>query len=431
MQLSALEDTPQYLAERVLLVISGLFVLVNITALSLQRPEAVLTNMLLFGVWVGCATGGHMLLNRFTPWRDMLIFPVVMFLCGWGLVLIDRLTPRFADRQVVWLMLGVVAMLAATAIPNLLRWLRTYRYILLSFGLILLVSTIVLGRNPSGLSTAPQLWLGIGNVFFQPSELLKIILVTFLASYLGEQAPGLRAEGLVSDQRLLWLSPRVLGPILLMWGISVVFLVLQRDLGAAVLFFLVFMVLLYVASGYMLIPLSSAVLIVLAGILAYSQFAVVRLRIDIWINPWPEADGRAYQIVQSLQAFAAGGVFGEGIGQGLPTFIPVVHSDFVFAALAEEYGLLGVIVVILCIAVLVVRGVRIAIRNDGQPFHALLAVGLSALIAIQSIMIMGGVIRLLPLTGVTLPFISYGGSSLLISFIMVGLLLRLSSVEEV
>lgn len=241
----------------------------------------------------------------------------------------------------------------------------------------------------------------------------------------------MRAENLEGGaHKGLPFSPRVYGPILLMWGISVVVLIWQRDLGTAILFFAVFLVLLYIASGYNWILISGAILIVIAGIVAYREFSVVQLRIDIWLNPWPEADGRAFQIVQSLLAFAAGGPFGQGVGQGSPTYIPVVHSDFVFAALAEEWGLLGVIVVILCIALVVTRGLRIAVRQQRNSFLALLTVGLSILIATQSLLIMGGVLKLVPLTGVTLPFLSYGGSSLLTSFIIIGLLLRLSAQEN-
>ncbi|MEO1287401.1 MAG: FtsW/RodA/SpoVE family cell cycle protein, partial [Chloroflexota bacterium] len=151
------------------------------------------------------------------------------------------------------------------------------------------------------------------------------------------------------------------------------------------------------------------------------------LRVDIWLNPWLEADGRAYQIVQSLMAFASGGIFGEGIGQGSPTYIPVVHSDFIFSALAEEYGLIGVLVLVSAICIFIMRGLRIAVQHQDRPFNALLALGLTMLIAIQCILIMGGVLKLLPLTGVTLPYMSYGGSSLLASFVIVGLLLRLSA----
>jgi cell division protein FtsW (lipid II flippase) len=294
-------------------------------------------------------------------------------------------------------------------------------------GLVLLVSTILLGSNPSGFG--PELWLGFGNVFFQPSEVLKIMLVTFLASYLSEQYPNLRPPDskIKISERYLWLSPRLLGPILLMWGLCVVVLVWQRDLGTAIIFFIVFLVLLYVASGQTLILLSGALLIVAAAFAAYHLFSVVQLRIDIWLDPWIDADGRAFQVVQSLMAFGAGSIFGQGIGQGSPDYIPVVHSDFVLAALAEEWGLLGVSVLIVCLVLLVLRGLRAALLNHERPFYALLAVGLSTLIGVQSLLIMGGVLKLVPLTGVTLPFLSYGGSSLLMSFVLAGLLLRLSA----
>jgi cell division protein FtsW (lipid II flippase) len=326
-------------------------------------------------------------------------------------------------------MLSTAVMLFAASLPQLLRWLRIYRYSILVGGIVLLVSTILLGSNPSGIAGAPQLWLGFGNIFFQPSEALKVILVAFLASYLSEQYPILRAESRLKQflAGQPWMSPRILGPILTMWSLSVVLVVWQRDLGTAALFFAVFLILLYVASGQKFILIGGAVLLILAGFAAYNLFSVVALRVDIWINPWAEADGRAYQIVQSLMAFAAGGITGEGLGLGSPEYIPVAHSDFVFSALAEDYGLLGVIVLIAAVAIFVMRGLRIGVLNQDRPFYSLLAIGLSMLISIQSLLIMGGVLKLLPLTGVTLPYVSYGGSSLLMSFIILGLLLRLSS----
>lgn len=413
--------------ERLLLGLAGLFLLVNFVSLWLVIPTNIWQAWHLV-VWIVCAVAGTRLLDEILPNRDPLIFPLSMFLTGWGLVLIDRLAPNFSDRQTIWLVISVLAMLLTASLPQLLRWLRSYRYVLLIGGIALLVSTLLLGRNPSGLAGAPQLWLGIGNVFFQPSEALKVILVIFLASYLSEQYPAMRAQSkLKVGHERAWLSPRILGPIILMWGLSILFVVWQRDLGTAAIFFAVFLILLYAASGQTIVLLGGGILLTLAGFVAYNLFSVVELRIDIWINPWLEADGRAYQIVQSLMAFAAGGLFGEGIGQGSPTYIPVVHSDFIFSALAEEYGLLGIVVVVAGLAILVMRGMRIAVQHQNRPFYALLAIGLSMLLAIQSILIMGGVLKLLPLTGVTLPFLSYGGSSLLATFIITGLLLRLSS----
>ncbi len=414
--------------ERRLLGIGGAFVLLSMLALSVSRAEFRPFDWLTVLVWVACAAIGHALLEQRLPGRDPVLFPVAMFLSGWGLVLIDRLAPNFADRQTLWLIIGTAGLLGAALVPQILRWLRTYRYTLLIVGLGLLISTIVLGRNPSGQIGAPELWLGFGPINFQPSEPLKIILVAFLASYLGEQYPALRAGNLAHEQTLP-VSPRILGPVLLMWGLSVVILVWQKDLGTAILFFVVFLILLYIASGYTLILVGGAALIGVAAVVAYYAFAVVRLRVDIWYNPWNEASGRAFQIVQSLLAFAAGGIFGQGVGQGSPNFIPVVHSDFVLAAVGEEWGLLGVIVIVVCFGVLLVRGLRIGVAQRGRPFNTLLAVGLSALLTVQSLFIMSGVLKLAPLTGVTLPFMSYGGSSLLVNFVIVGLLLRLSTVD--
>ncbi len=417
--------------ERTLLSMGGVFMLVNLLTLSLVRGIRLADGMLLAG-WVAVGVFGVWVLGQRLPKRDPLLFPLAMFLTGWGLIVINRLSEgyiyNFASRQLLWLLLGVVIMLIVAIRPEPLRWLREYRYLILLFGLLLLLSTIIFGTNPSGSQEAPQLWLGGGRVYFQPSELLKIILVGFLASYLAEQYPALRAEGLkISERGLFAISPRIAGPVLMMWLLSIVILVWQRDLGTATLFFGVFIVLLYVASSNLWVILGGGLLTVLAGGAAYTLFGVVQLRVDIWLNPWAQADSGAYQIVQSLLAFAAGGVFGQGIGQGAPTYVPVVHSDFVFAAIGEEFGLLGVIVVVVCVLILVMRGMRIAILQQERPFQALMAVGLSTLLAIQSLLIMGGTLRVLPLTGVTLPFVSYGGSSLLVNFITLGLLLRLSS----
>ncbi|MDZ4762959.1 MAG: FtsW/RodA/SpoVE family cell cycle protein [Chloroflexota bacterium] len=413
---------------RGLMLIAAAFMVVNVAALTLARGETRLSDWGIVGVWIGSALVGSAILERALPHRDPLLFPLALFMSGWGLIAIARLAPVFADRQAIWLIVSTAALIIVAVIPNVLRLVRAFRYTLLVVGLALLIGTILLGTNPSGQVGAPELWLGFGTVFFQPSEPLKIILVAFLASYLAEQYPALRAEGIDAGKRRAWsLSPRIAGPILLMWGISIVVLVWQRDLGTAILFFLVFLTLLYVASGYTPLLIGGAGLVATAGIVAYQLFAVVRLRVDIWLNPWLEAEGRAYQIVQSLMAFSAGGVFGQGVNQGAPGYVPVVHSDFIFAAIAEEWGFLGVIVVIAGFAVMITRGLHIAVAQDGRPFQTLLAVGLTAVLGVQTLMIMGGVLKLVPLTGVTLPFFSYGGSSLLISYVLIGLLLRLSA----
>lgn len=415
--------------ERLLLLISAAFMVVNWIALVMVRGTFTPEDALPLAVWMLCALIGHVILRRTLPQHDPILFPLVMFLSGWGLLMIDRLAPNFGERQTAWLAVSLIAMIIAATTPRLLNALREYRYTILLGGIMLLVTTIVFGTNPSGTQGAPELWLGTGGLYFQPSEALKVFLVVFLASYLAENYPLMRGT-LGTENRRIMFPSRVFGPILLMWGVCVVVLVWQRDLGTAVLFFAAFLVLMYTATGYGFILMAGAVLIALAAVVAYFAFAVVAQRIDIWINPWAEASGRAYQIVQSLMAFAAGGVFGDGIGQGLPIFIPVVHSDFIFAAIAEEFGLIGVAGVIVSFAVIALRGMRIALAHQDHPFHALMAAGFTTMLITQALMIMGGTLGVIPLTGVTLPLMSYGGSSLLASFIMVGLLLRLSSRED-
>jgi cell division protein FtsW (lipid II flippase) len=409
--------------ERPLLLLAGLFVLVNQVALILARDRAW-TAIWPVGVWIICASVGHAALNRRLPGRDPLLFPLVMFLTGWGLNLIARLVPSYAARQTLWMVIGLAALLAVTMLPRDLRWLRRYRYTWLIGGLALLVVTILIGENPSHYGPRLWLWLGFGRIYYQPSELLKILLVAFLASYFSEHRHFLREEMVaVGPWRVP--SPVLLGPVLLMWGLCVVVLVWQRDLGAATLFFAVFMVMFYLASGQGQVFIAGTGLLLIAAVAAYLLFDVVALRVNIWFDPWSTADSDAYQIVQSVMAVAAGGVFGAGIGQGQPTIIPVVHSDFAFVAIAEEWGMLGALAVVVALVVIVVRGMRIAVAAR-QTFRALLAAGLSVLLAVQSLLIMGGVLKLVPLTGVTLPYVSYGGSSLLTSFVIAGLLLVLS-----
>jgi peptidoglycan glycosyltransferase len=409
--------------ERLLLVIAGFFLLTVHSALTMARSLGVM-NLWHVVAWIICAVVGHLILRQRLPRRDPFLFPTMMLLSGWGLTLIDRLAPPFAVRQTAWLIIAVGAVLALASLPGHLRWLSNYRYLWLGGGLLLLILTIMLGTNPSG--GGPRLWLGIADIYFQPSELLKVVLVVFLASYLADNRLLLDIETPnVGPFRLLPL--RFLAPLILMWGISIIVLVWQQDLGTATLFFVVFLAMIYVATGKRRYVVAGGVLLLLAGLLAYQRFAVVRLRIDMWANPWPYSSDRSFQIVQSLLAFSAGGLFGQGVGQGSPTYIPVVHSDFVFAAIGEEWGLIGTLVVTVCMALLVVRGMQIAARSQARPFRAFLAAGISITLAMQSLLIMAGVLKLIPLTGITLPFLSYGGSSLLANSVMVGLLIVLSN----
>ncbi len=411
--------------ERLLLEIAAIFVWVNAVALSLVREGRVTWNHLWGpGVWLLVMVSAHVVLQQRRPQRDPILLPLLALLMGWGIVLIDRLAPNFLARQVVWVVLGTAVLLLTTILPNNLRWLRRYRYTWLIGGLALLATTLLFGVNPTGFGAA--LWLPLpGPIYFQPSELLKLLLLVFLASYFDEREALLR---LSHRQGVLAALP-YLAPLLLMWGFCMVLLVWQQDLGAATLYFILFLALLYLATGSKRYVLGGLLLLLLAGFIAYRLFPVVALRVDAWWNPWPEANDRAFQIVQSLYALASGGVLGQGIGQGFPTYIPVVHSDFAFAAIAEEWGLVGSLGVVALFVLLAHRGMRIALLRK-RPFQTYLAAGITILFSAQALLIMGGVTKLLPLTGVTLPFISYGGSSLMVSCVMAGLLLFLSGMHE-
>jgi cell division protein FtsW (lipid II flippase) len=378
-------------------------------------------------MWAGTLAAAHLALFRFKPGHDPLFLPIFGLLTGWGVLLIDRLAPNFLGRQVIWVALGTAVLLAVTILPANLRPLRRFRYTWLLLGLLLLAATLIFGVNPSGFGAEQWLPLPIpfiGRVYFQPSELLKLLLVIFLASYFADRDALLRQSRAAGWRGAL----PYLAPLFLMWGFCMVLLVWQRDLGAAALYFLVFLALLYLATSDRRYVIGGLALLGVGAVAAYYLFDVVALRVDAWWNPWADALDRSFQIVQSLYAVAAGGIFGQGAGFGFPTYIPVVHSDFVFAAVAEEWGLVGSLGLLALFMFLAYRGLRVAMRST-RPFYSYLAAGITLLFAIQALLITGGVTKLLPLTGVTLPFISYGGSSLLVSSIMLGLLLFLSAEE--
>ena len=419
--------------ERMLLVLAGLFVLVGAVTLSLAELDHWSSvHWSLIGVWVICFGATHLVLCRHAPDRDPLLLPLAGLLTGWGFLLIARLADvAFLLRQNIWLAVSIIVFMLIAARPPGLRWLRRYRYTWLLGGLVLLTSTLVLGTNPSGFG--PRLWLGgqvprLGGVYIQPSEILKLLMVAYLASYLAEKRELVVDGPRIGRIRLPSLP--YLAPLLAMWGLAMVLLAWQQDLGAALLFFLTFLVMLYQASGSWGYVAAGLVLFFIAAVGSYALIDTVALRVDIWLNPWADPDGRAFQVVQSLIAFGTGGLIGQGLGQGSPTYIPAIHTDFPFAAIAEEFGLAGTLGLITASAVLTLRGIRIAL-NARTPFRRLLASGLASLVGLQAWIIMAGNSKLIPLTGVTLPFVSYGGSSLLSSFIALALLTTISRDERV
>jgi len=372
------------------------------------------------GIYLGAALVTSLLLARLVPDADQLIFPVVVLLGGIGLVEITRLDPPYGDRQLLWLCIGDVVLLAATVWPRNINRLRLYKYTWAVIGCFLIALTIVHGSDV-GAAGYPR-WIGFGPIVLQPVEFLKIFMVIFFAAYLDEK------RELLSGGRLeiagIRLPPiQYLIPLLIMWGLSLLLLIRQDDLGSALLFLGIFLAMLYVGTSRPIFPALGGGLFVLGTVASYFLFSHVRLRTDIWLNPWNNSAG--YQLIQGLFAFAAGGIGGQGIGLGHPGFVPVADSDFIWAALGEEIGLAGLMALLIAYLVLVYRGFDIAVTaRDG--FQKLLAAGLVSVFAIQAIVIIGGNTRLIPLTGVPLPFLSYGGSSIVANFIIIGLLLKVS-----
>lgn len=360
----------------------------------------------------------HIAIRLLAPGADPAILPLVFVLSGIGITFVTRLAPEDAMGQVVWLFVSVAAMVATLIlIPNLDR-LADYKFTLGLTGVALLLMPAIFGTEIYG----SKLWIRIGGFSFQPGEIAKILIVLFLAAYLSENRELLSASshkvGPFTLPRL-----RMLTPMLVMWGMCLVVVIFERDLGSAVLFFTLFVVMLYVATGRIGYVLVSLALLAIGGALSYKFFSHVRVRFQIWLDPFADPSGSGLQIVQSIYSLADGGLVGSGIGKGMPTLIPVVKSDFIFSAVAEEMGFLGGAAVLLLFMLLAVRGLTTAARAKSD-MSAFTAVGLTTALSFQAFLIVGGVTKLLPLTGVTLPFMSQGGSSLLSSFIVIGLLLR-------
>lgn len=383
---------------------------------------------------LGAAHAAQVLAGRRS---DQVILPVVGLLGGIGLLVMIRLPQGLVQQsfgghvvglaglQAAWLVIAVAILATLGVVVRSDSWLRRYKYTWAAAGLVLLAATAVFGRTSGGAT----LDLRLGPISGQPSELLKVILVVFLAGYLSENRALLVEQSTrIGPVRL----PPVpyLAPMLSMWAVALVLVVVQRDLGAAMLFYAVFLGLLYAATSRVSFIVLGLVLFAGGSWLMDLLFPVVRERVDIWLNPWADPLGSGYQVVQALYAFSRGGVVGTGLGAGLPLVngqppIPLVHSDFVFAAIGEELGLVGVLAVIALYLVLVERGLRIA-ASAADDFRALLAAGLTLVIGVQAFVIMAGNLKLIPVTGVTLPFIAYGGSSLVANAVVAGLLLALS-----
>ncbi|MCS6846455.1 MAG: FtsW/RodA/SpoVE family cell cycle protein [Anaerolineae bacterium] len=394
---------------------------IGATSLALQRDDP--TPLLALGVLSVLATIAHLWLDRVAPARDPFLLPVAVMLSGLGLLSIARTAPNFLQRQTLALLVAFAAMLAVAGRRDRLRWLRRFKYTWLIAALALLLASLAFGVNPSG--AGARLWLNIGSFFVQPSELLRLLMIAFLAAYFAERAMH-RDWRLEINLQSPISNLQSLAPTIAMGLIALAMLAVQQDLGAASLLLITFAFMLYLATGDARLPLGLAGALGIAAITGYFLSARVAQRLSVWLNPWADPQGSAFQVVQSLIALASGGALGRGINQGRPDYVPAVHTDFPFVMIGEELGLAGALAVLAGFAVLILRAWRIGLRA-GDRYGMLLAGGIAAGLAVQVFVIVGGNIGLLPLTGVTLPFISYGGTSLVVSYLMVGLLTRLSA----
>jgi peptidoglycan glycosyltransferase len=360
----------------------------------------------------------HLAIRRLAPNADPALLPITFVLSGIGIAFVMRLAPSLASRQILYLFAGIAAMVLTLVLVRSVRKLGNYKYTIMLVGIFLLLIPAFIGTEKYG----SKIWLTLGSFSFQPGEIAKILIVLFLAGYLADNREMLSVGGRrVGNFTIPDL--RTLAPLLVMWALSLVIVVFERDLGSALLFFGLFLVMIYVATGRKVYIITGVGLAVVGGIAAFLFFGHVQQRIDVWLDPFAYRETVGYQLIQGLYSLADGDLFGTGIGRGLPELIPVVESDFIFNAMAEEMGLLGASGILLLFVLFTVRGFTIAARANSDV-AAFTAAGLTAAIALQAFVIVGGVTRLIPMTGVTLPFMSQGGTSLVASFISVGLLLR-------
>ncbi|MGB2873919.1 MAG: FtsW/RodA/SpoVE family cell cycle protein [Gaiellaceae bacterium] len=403
------------------LVVVGVLTAIGFASVYIARQSVVSTASLSYAAFFfAIYLAAHVVCRLTVPHADPYLLPMAALLTAVGVTEIYRLDPTDAFRQGLWIVVALVA-LAGTLIlcHRDYRRLESYKYLfgLSAIGLLLLPVLPVIGQTVNG----ARLWIHFGSLQFQPGELAKVMLIVFLAGYLREKREVL-AQG----------RPKDFGPLLVIWGGTMLVLVETNDLGSALLYFGIFLAMLYVATARLAYILIGAVLFVGGSAAAYKLIGHVRERVQIWIDPWPHIHTSGYQITQSLYSISNGGFGGSGLGKGTFTttdgtpLIPSVSTDFIYSAIAQELGLIGAAALLLVFMLFIARGMKIAmVADDG--FSKLLAAGLTFSFALQTFIIVGGILRLIPLTGVTLPFVSYGGSSVVANFILLAGLLLVSN----
>ena len=399
------------------------------------------------GGWTSLVSAGVLLLITHgvvrwqAPYADPLLLPCVAALNMLGLAMIHRLDAAAAQRaasngspppnpdvylQLTWMLVGLIAFIVVLTFVNDHRRLQKFTFTAGFAGIVFLFLPLlpVIGNEVNG----AQLWISVLGLTFQPGELAKVALTLFFAGFLVSRRHSLA----LVQKRIFGIGiPRGkdVGPLFLVWLVALLVLILERDLGTSLLLFGLFTVMLYVATGRRSWVVIGALLLALGGALAYRLFGHVQIRFDVWLRPFDDANGNGYQITQSLYGLANGGIFGTGWGQGYPQLVPFAKTDFITSALGEELGLMGLIAILLLFAIIVERGARAAVATR-DPFGNLFAIGLTTVIGLQTFIVIGGVTRLVPLTGLTTPFLSYGGSSLVANYIIIGILIRISNAAR-
>jgi cell division protein FtsW (lipid II flippase) len=403
------------------LLVVAILIGVGFTSVYVAQKAVFDSKSLSYGVFFLALFIAAHLVNRFTvPWADPYLLPMAGLLAALGFTEIYRLDQHDAGRQGLWIVLGVLVYgVTLITLRRDYRVLESYKYLFGLGAILLLVLPAVPGIGAT--VNGARLWVRVGSFQFQPGELAKIFLIVFLAGYLREKREVL-AQGRLKD----------FGPLLVIWGGAMLVLVQTNDLGSALLYFGVFLAIVYAATARVLYAAIGTALFVAGAAVAYTQIPRIQDRVGVWLDPWRVAQDEGYQIVQSTYSIGEGGFGGTGLGKGAFTtpegnpIIPYLNTDFIFSALAQELGLIGTAGLILVYMLFTLRGFRIALLAD-DGFSKLLAAGLTFAFALQTFIIVGGVLRVIPLTGITLPFVSYGGSSVVSNFVLLAGLLLVSN----
>ncbi len=412
--------------ELVLVVLGGLVTTGAYVLASLGRLASIPADIVPFLVVVlGLLVAAHIATRFLAAEADGLLLPLAGLLNGLGYVFIARLDEGLAARQAVWIFLGIGLYIATLWFVRRSRDLQTYRYtfLLIGMGLLAMPMLPVIGQTVNG----SRIWVKLGPVNFQPGEFAKLALAIFFAGYLVDKRELFKV-GTWKLGPLRLPEPKHAAPLLLAWGASLLVMIAQKDLGTSLLFFMLFLVVLWVGSERLGFLITGIVLFMGGAFVAWTRFDHVQVRVDGWLHPWDDPLGKSYQVVEAQFGLASGGLTGSGPGRGYPQRVPFAETDFIFATIGEELGLLGGTAVLMAFVLMVGSGLRAALGAT-TPFAKLLATGLTALLGIQAFIIIAGVIRVLPLTGVTLPFVSYGGSSLLANYALLALLVRISDEQ--